>query len=173
MCVRSHEKVVVEGGQHGEPLTEDHVHDAVRIIGLLSGRTHRVITAMALFRRLFRLERHITADHFKKLGLLLLVLGLVYFYFTVNGYIGTAYVPERVETTLLHSIFMGSYALQFWSMVAIGLMLGPTVGGFLVGFSSWHAIPACSAWASASFPCGEKSTLAAVASRGKPGPLAR
>jgi alkyl hydroperoxide reductase subunit D len=34
-CIRSHEKVVVEGGGHGEPLTEDHVHDAVRIAAVI------------------------------------------------------------------------------------------------------------------------------------------
>ena len=78
---------------------------------------------MAIFRRVFHLEQYITAEHIKKLSLLMLATGLAYFYFTVNDYIGSVYMAHIVETQLLYSIFAGSYALQFWTMVSIGLLI--------------------------------------------------
>ena len=93
------------------------------VIGALYSGIAAVITAMALFRTLFHLHHYITPEHFKKLGLLLLAVGLAYLYFTINGYIGSEYVTEVVETQLLRSLFFGSYAIQFWTMVSIGLIV--------------------------------------------------
>jgi molybdopterin-containing oxidoreductase family membrane subunit len=92
------------------------------VIGALYSGIAAVITAMAIFRYLFQLHPYITAEHFRKLGLLLLVVGLVYFYFTVNEYIGSQYMTQTVETPLLRDVFRGSYALQFWTMVGLGLI---------------------------------------------------
>jgi Ni/Fe-hydrogenase subunit HybB-like protein len=93
------------------------------VVGALYSGIAAVITVMALFRKFFHLEQYMTPDHFKKLALLLLVVGLVYFYFTVNGYLGAEYMTQISETQLLHSIFRGSYAAQFWSMAAVGLII--------------------------------------------------
>ena len=93
------------------------------VVGALYSGIAAVITAMALFRSLFKLQRHITAEHFKKLGVLLLVVGLVYLYFTVNEYVGSEYMTQVVETQLLGRLFRGSYAVQFWSMVGLGLLV--------------------------------------------------
>lgn len=93
------------------------------VVGALYSGIAAVITVMALFRRFFHLERHLTVEHFRKLGILLLAVGLVYLYFTINGYIGSAYTTQVVERNLLSSIFQGSYAVQFWAMVTIGMVL--------------------------------------------------
>ncbi len=63
----------------------------------------------------------ITPDHFRRLATLLLVVGLGYLYFTVNNFVGSVYVTETEETSLLHAIFSGSYAGQFWVMAVVGL----------------------------------------------------
>jgi molybdopterin-containing oxidoreductase family membrane subunit len=93
------------------------------VFGALYSGVAAVITAMALFRRCLHLEAYLTADHFRKLGLLLLVLCLVYAYFTVNEYIGSGYATQGGETSLLAQIFRGPYTIQFWSMVSIGLLV--------------------------------------------------
>lgn len=93
------------------------------VVGALYSGIAAVITAMALFRTFFGLQRYLTVEHFRKLGLLLMVVGLIYLYFTVNGFIGSEYVTEVVETQLLASIFQGSYATQFWAMAGIGMVI--------------------------------------------------
>jgi Ni/Fe-hydrogenase subunit HybB-like protein len=93
------------------------------VVGALYSGIAAVITIMAIFRKVFHLEQYITVEHIKKLSFLLLATCLAYFYFTVNDYIGSVYMTRIVETQLLHSIFAGSYAIQFWSMVSVGLLV--------------------------------------------------
>ena len=93
------------------------------VIGALYSGIAAVITVMAMFRSFFHLEQYITVEHIKKLSLLLLAACLAYLYFTVNEYVGSEYMTQIVETQLLHSIFRGSYAAQFWSMLWVGVLL--------------------------------------------------
>lgn len=92
------------------------------VVGALYSGIAAVIIAMACFRKFFRLDEYLTQKHFRNLGGLLLVVGLAYLYFTVNNFVGSAYVTEKEETDLLYSIFGGSYAVQFWTMVTVGLI---------------------------------------------------
>ena len=93
------------------------------VIGALYSGIAAVITAMAAFRSIFRLQRYLLPEHFRKLGLLLLVVGLTYFYFTVNEYIGSVYMTQVVETRLLGMLFRGSFAIPFWVMVTVGMVI--------------------------------------------------
>jgi len=93
------------------------------VVGALYSGIAAVIIAMALFRKFFHLHAYITPEHFRKLATLLLVVGLAYLYFTVNNFIGSVYVTETEETSLLSSIFSGSYAGQFWVMAIVGLVV--------------------------------------------------
>lgn len=92
------------------------------VIGALYSGIAAVLTVMALFRWMFHLERYVTLEHFKKLSLLLLVSCFAYMYFVINEYMGPGYTGGS-EQHLLSSIFSGAYALQFWSMVVIGLLI--------------------------------------------------
>jgi Ni/Fe-hydrogenase subunit HybB-like protein len=93
------------------------------VIGALYSGIAAVITAMAAFRAIFGLQRYLLPEHFRKLGLLLLVVGLTYFYFTVNEYIGSVYMTQVVETRLLGMLFRGSFAIPFWVMVVVGMVV--------------------------------------------------
>ncbi len=92
------------------------------VVGALYSGIAAVLTVMALFRWMFHLERYITLDHFKKLSLLLLVSCFAYMYFVINEYLGPGYTGGS-EQHLLSSIFSGAYAMQFWSMIVIGLFV--------------------------------------------------
>ena len=92
------------------------------VVGALYSGIAAVIIAMACFRKFFQLEEYLTPRHFRNLGGLLLVVGLAYLYFTVNNFVGAVYVTESEETDLLHAIFGGSYAVQFWTMITVGLI---------------------------------------------------
>jgi molybdopterin-containing oxidoreductase family membrane subunit len=93
------------------------------VIGALYSGVAAVITAIVLFRYFLHLQAHIPVDHLRKLARLMLVFGLVYAYFVVNEHVGAAYTGEGSEGPLLNKIIASDYAIQFWSMVVIGLVV--------------------------------------------------
>lgn len=93
------------------------------VVGAIYSGVAAVITFMAIFRHVFRLGRYLQPVHFQKLGLILMASGLVYAYFTVNELIGGIYAKEVADRPLLTSIFSGSYAVEFWGMGVVGLLL--------------------------------------------------
>jgi len=93
------------------------------VAGAIFSGIATVIIAMAVFRRVYRLERYITVKHFRNLGLMLLVLDLVIIYFTLSEYLTAAYGAEERDILWLEVLSTGPYAVLFWSML---------VGGFIV-----------------------------------------
>ncbi len=93
------------------------------VVGALYSGVAAVLTIMALARWKCRLENFVKLEHFRKLGMLLLVLCVGYAYFTVNEYIGAIYTQEKTERDLVEAIFSGAYAREFWAMVVIGLVV--------------------------------------------------
>ena len=105
------------------------------VIGALYSGIAAVLTVMALFRWMFRLERYITLEHFKKLSLLLLVSCFAYMYFVINEYLGPGYTGGS-EQHVLSSIFSGAYAMQFWTMIVIGLF----IPGFILALPQFRTV---------------------------------
>lgn len=92
------------------------------VVGALYSGIAAVLTVMALFRWMFHLERFITVDHFRRLAILLLVSCFAYIYFVINEYLGPGYTGGA-EQHWLSSIFSGRYALEFWTMLIVGLII--------------------------------------------------
>ncbi len=97
------------------------------VVGALYSGIAAVITAMALFRSFFHLHRLITVEHFKRLAILLLAVGLVYLYFTINEYVGSGYNTQGAEEHHLKSIFLGNFSFRFWTMIVVGLAVPLTL----------------------------------------------
>jgi molybdopterin-containing oxidoreductase family membrane subunit len=93
------------------------------VVGALYSGVAAVITAIVLFRYFLNLEDHIPVEHIRKLAKLMLVFGLVYAYMVINEHVGSAYTGEEAEGPLLKKMMTGSYAMQFWAMVVVGLVL--------------------------------------------------
>ncbi len=93
------------------------------VVGAIFSGIAALITAMAIFRRVYGLEGYITDLHFRKLGFLLLTLNLIYIYFTFGEYLTIAYASELPDRRLLHLLFAGAYARPFWIMAVAGLFL--------------------------------------------------
>jgi molybdopterin-containing oxidoreductase family membrane subunit len=104
-------------GWHSTIIAPDFV-----VAALYSGLA-AVITAIAIFRRFLHLERFITADHFRRLGALLLVFCLADVYFVVNEYMGPGYTRVSADRRLLFSIFSGPYAWAFATVAVVGLIV--------------------------------------------------
>lgn len=93
------------------------------VVGAIFSGIAGIITAMYVFRRIYKLEAFITRDHFVKLGFLLLTLNLAYIYFTFAEYLTIAYTFNPAKHHLLELLFTGAYALPFWTFVVFGLIV--------------------------------------------------
>lgn len=93
------------------------------VAGALYSGVAAVITLMWIVRHTFSLGQHLQADHFRKLGWLLVVLCATYAYFIVNENMAPGYTGDGSEEKLLFSLFHGAYAAKFWTMIGIGLVL--------------------------------------------------
>lgn len=83
-----------------------------------------VVILMFVLRKSYNLKEYLTDFHFDKMGKLLVLLMLVYFYFNINEYILPAYKMKRGDDHHILSLFVGKNALLFWS-VQLGSMIIP------------------------------------------------
>jgi molybdopterin-containing oxidoreductase family membrane subunit len=107
------------------------------VVGAIFSGIAGIIVVMAIFRRAYHLEEFITETHFRHLASLLLVLGLVYTYFTASEYITVGYKLRVGEDALLSALLVGRYAPLFWTF-AIGGTLVPIL---LLTFRKTRTIP--------------------------------
>ncbi|MBI4947351.1 MAG: polysulfide reductase NrfD [Bacteroidetes bacterium] len=83
-----------------------------------------VIAAMYVLVRFYpRYNQYITDKHFDRMGKLLVLLSLVYFYFTVNEYMIPGYKMKGEEAAHLTELFVGKFALMFWGVQIFGMIL--------------------------------------------------
>jgi molybdopterin-containing oxidoreductase family membrane subunit len=96
------------------------------VVGAIFSGIAALLTAMTFFAWAFRpygIHRYITEHHFKKLGLLLLAVNLIYIYFTFSEYLTIGYSLKHEDAELLEMLFHGPYAASFWAMSIIGLFI--------------------------------------------------
>ena len=93
------------------------------VVGAIFSGIAAIITAMAVFRWVYRLGAFLTEKHFRNLGYLLLTLDFAYLYFTISEYLTISYGAELKDITLVHALFYGQFAPAFWVMVISGLVL--------------------------------------------------
>lgn len=100
------------------------------VAGALFSGVASVLMAMALFTHFYKLERWITPLHFRNLAYLLLLLDIVYIYFTLNEYLTVSYKSEGTEAALLASLYGGPFSGIFWTVQLGGLV----IPAFLLAF---------------------------------------
>lgn len=94
------------------------------VIGAIFSGTAGIITAMAIFRRVYHLQPYLTHAQFRNLGTLLLVLNLLYVYFTLAEYVTAWYGAEESEARLINVLMReGPYSIAFWAWVIVGLFV--------------------------------------------------
>ena len=93
------------------------------VSGALFSGAAAVITAMAAFRWAYRLEDYITERHFKRMGYLVITLGVIYAYFTFNEYWTPLYKFAEAERGYLGAVFSGPFAPLFWFTQIGGLLV--------------------------------------------------
>ena len=121
------------------------------VVGAIFSGIAALIIAMAILRRVYKLGDYFRDIHFNHMGLLLLVMAVLWFYFTLAENITVWYGGEEAELATLYSKLIGEFAVPFWLMVAFcsvipfGLMAfratrnvaGTTVASVAVVIGMW------------------------------------
>jgi len=89
------------------------------VVGAIFSGIASLIIAMAILRKVMRLEKYLLPVHFKNLGLLLLTMCLLWLYFTGSEFLTTYYGAEPTHMRVFDAKFHGAYAPAFWLMVLL------------------------------------------------------
>jgi len=87
------------------------------VVGAIYSGIAALILAMAILRRVYRLEAYFKVVHFNNMGILLLVMSLLWTYFTFAEYLTAWYGGEEAELATFWSKLTGPFAFAFWLMV--------------------------------------------------------
>jgi Ni/Fe-hydrogenase subunit HybB-like protein len=87
------------------------------VVAALYSGIGMVILVVAGFRKAYRLEDLIEPVHFRRLGYLMITLGVTYLYFTFSELLTEGYKQTEEMTPLLEAILVGRYATFFWLFV--------------------------------------------------------
>ncbi|NJO68974.1 MAG: polysulfide reductase NrfD [Bacteroidetes bacterium] len=83
------------------------------VIAAVYSGTGLLIILMWIYRKIFKLEEYITTRHFTNVGVLLLILGAFYGYFTFSDYLTKWYGSVRMDKLLIDTLFKQ----YFWEFV--------------------------------------------------------
>lgn len=106
------------------------------VVGAIFSGIAALLIVMIVFRRIFHFEAYLKNVHFTYLGNLLLLMSLLWFYFTFSEYLTGFFGHEPFEMEVFRYKFAGPYALFFWTMVTCNFVLPVT----LLIFKKKHTI---------------------------------
>jgi molybdopterin-containing oxidoreductase family membrane subunit len=100
-----------------QPMWHSSIFGPYFVVGAIFSGIAGIIVAMAFLRKVYHLEGYFRDVHFNYLGILLLVMTCLWFYFTFCEYITVFYGNEPMEMSIFLEKMGGKYAPQFWFMV--------------------------------------------------------
>jgi len=93
------------------------------ISGAFVSGTAALIIAMFFYRVNYKLKNYLTDFHFEKIARILVLVSIVYLYFNLNEFLVPAYKMKTLDAIHLKELFTGQYALLFWGIQILGLVL--------------------------------------------------
>jgi len=99
-----------------QPMWHSAIFGPYFVAGAIFSGIAALMVAMTLIRKIYHLEDYLKPVHFNNLGILLLVMTLLWFYFTFTEYLTTYYGGEPIHMTIFWSKFTGRFAPYFWGM---------------------------------------------------------
>ena len=100
-----------------QPMWHSAIFGPYFVVGAIFSGIGALIVAMAVLRRVFKLEAFFQPIHFSNLGLLMLTMACLWFYFTFAEHMTVWYGNEPDEMAVFNSRVSGQFALPFWTMV--------------------------------------------------------
>ena len=94
------------------------------VVAAVYSGTGVLIMVMWIFRKVYHLEAQITKIHFNYLGIIMIVLGALYGYFTFSEYLTSWYGSIKWDMEVLFRLFSpGEYLIEFIFAVFIGVLV--------------------------------------------------
>jgi Ni/Fe-hydrogenase subunit HybB-like protein len=106
-----------------QPMWHSAIFGPYFVVGAIFSGIAALILAMAIIRSVYGLHAYLKPIHFSYLGTLLLVMSLLWFYFTFSEYLVTFYGSEPVHMAVWWSKISGPFAPAFWTMVGCCLVV--------------------------------------------------
>ncbi|NIO47828.1 MAG: polysulfide reductase [Candidatus Aminicenantes bacterium] len=100
-----------------QPMWHSTIFGPYFVTGAIFSGIAALIVAMVIIRRSCHLEGFLKPIHFNNLGLLLLVMSLLWFYFTFTENLTSFYGAEPSHLAVFYAKLTGPYAPYFWTMV--------------------------------------------------------
>ena len=94
------------------------------VVAAVYSGTGVLIMVMWIFRKVYHLEAQITKIHFNYLGIIMIILGALYGYFTFSEYLTSWYGSIKWDMEVLFRLFSpGEYLIEFIFAVFIGVLV--------------------------------------------------
>jgi Ni/Fe-hydrogenase subunit HybB-like protein len=100
-----------------QPMWHSTIFGPYFVVGAIFSGIGALIIAMAILRWAYHLEDYLRPIHFNNLGILLLVMTLLWFYFTFAEHLTTYYGADPAHMAVFYAKVTGPYAPFFWTMV--------------------------------------------------------
>lgn len=100
-----------------QPMWHSTIFGPYFVAGAIFSGIAALLIAMAIIRRVYHLEEYLKPIHFNNLGLLLLVMTLLWLYFTFAEHLTSYYGGEPAHMSVFWAKISGPYAIEFWTMV--------------------------------------------------------
>ena len=106
-----------------QPMWHSTIFGPYFVVGAIFSGIAALIIAMAMIRHFYHLEEYLKDVCFNNLGLLLLVMSLLWVYFTFAEYLTTYRGGEPIHMAVFYSKISGPYAVPFWIMVVVCFLI--------------------------------------------------
>lgn len=123
IAVSVHTVVSFVFSMHWRPGWHSTIFGPYFVVGAIFSGIAGLLVAMAIFRKMYKLEDFITPKQFNNLALLLLAFAALYLYFTVAEFLTAAYTGWKEEAEILEQLFYGQFAWGFWTFLVLGLII--------------------------------------------------
>ncbi|MHC4547605.1 MAG: NrfD/PsrC family molybdoenzyme membrane anchor subunit [Planctomycetota bacterium] len=100
-----------------QPMWHSAIFGPYFVVGAIFSGIAALIVALAILRKVYHLEDYLKPIHFSNLGLLLLVMSLLWLYFTFCEYLTVFYGGEPSHLSIYYSKMTGEFSPAFWAMV--------------------------------------------------------
>ena len=97
-----------------QPLWHSGIFGPYFVVGAIFSGVASVIVVMAVLRKAYHLESYIKPVHFNNIGIFLMAMTLLWFYFTFAENITIVYGNEPVHMAIFWSKISGKFAPLFW-----------------------------------------------------------
>jgi molybdopterin-containing oxidoreductase family membrane subunit len=99
------------------------------VVGAIYSGIAALFLVMITCRRVFHLEKYLKEVHLRQLSYLLLLMALLWFYFTFSEYLTGLYGGEPSELKIILYKAVGRYKWLFWLMVTVNFLVPVVVLG--------------------------------------------